>query len=240
MLVSFPRPVLLVVALAFLVPGSAASQAAVAPVASLDSAWASIARAYFDTALVNGAWRGTYDSLRRAVADADDARVRAAIRLLIAVPGKSHFALIPAAAAPAPSAPRASGSPGTTGLDVRSVGDTLFVTRVEAGSSARRAGVRAGSVITQIDTVPVDTIRARLRLAFSNDSRQVRFLLAAYAKNRLGGKVGDTVRLTLRAPRARRETPVALALGPIEGRSTQFGNLPLMVIHGYDMCVFDQ
>ena len=230
MLFPFRRLLMLVFALGVPIPTVAGAQTVVAPVASLDSAWASIARAYFDTALVNGVWRGIYDSLRRTVVDADDARVRAAIRSLIAVPGKSHFALIPAAAAPAPSAPRSSGSPGTTGLDLRSVGDTLFITRVEAGSAAARAGVRAGSVVTRVDSVPVDSVRARLRLAVSRGDREVRFLLAAYAKNRLGGRVGDTVRLTLRAPRGRRETPVALALGPIEGRSTQFGNLPPMVV----------
>lgn len=230
MLAPFRRPILLVVALAAVLPRSAAAQAAAAPVASLDSAWASIARAYFDTALVQGAWRGTYDSLRRTVADADDAQVRSAIRQLIAVPGKSHFALIPAAAAPPPSAARPSGRPGTTGIDVRAVGDTLFIWRVEAGSPAQRAGVRAGSVITRIDTVTVDTVRARMKLAFPNDPRQRRLLLAAYAKNRLSGNVGDTVRFTVRAPRARRESRHALALSPLDGRSTQFGNLPPMLV----------
>lgn len=230
MLVPFRRQLLHLLSLAALFTGTLSAQTAAQPVASLDSAWASIARAYFDTALVRGAWRDTYDSLRLTVAEGSDAQVRAAIRYLIAVPGKSHFALIPAAAAPAQSAPRSSGRPGTTGIDVRSVGDTLFITRVEAGSSAARAGVRTGSVITRLDTVPVDTIRARMRLAFGTDDRQVRFLLASYAKNRLGGTLGDTVRLSLRAPRARREMRVALALEPIEGRSTQFGNLPPMVV----------
>lgn len=228
-----PRVVLLAAALPLLLPGALAAQAersAPLPVASLDSAWASIERAYFDTALVHGAWRITYDSLRRAVADADDDGVRVAIRRLLAVPGKSHFALIPGSAVPTADGARPAGRPGTTGIDVRAIGDTLVVWRVEAGSPAARAGVRAGSIVTRIDTVVTDSLRARLHVAFPEDPRQTRFLLTAYAKRRLGGFVGDSVRLTLRAPRARRGRSLTLALAPIEGRSTQFGNLPPMVV----------
>ncbi len=201
-----------------------------APIASLDSAWASISRAYYDTALVSGRWRVVFDSLRREVAAGDDAAVRSAIRELIRVPGQSHFALIPAGAVPLPSAPRGSGRPGTSGIDVRTIGDSLVVWRVEAGSAAARAGVRVGGVITHVDSIPVDSIVARLGLAFGRGARQVRQMSAAYAKNRLSGTEGDTVRFTYRAPRARRGTPVVLVLRPIEGRSTQFGNLPPMVV----------
>lgn len=200
------------------------------PVASLDSAWASIARTYFDTALVNGRWQTIYDSLRRGVTDSDDDRVRAAIRTLIAVPGQSHFALIPGSAVPLPDAPATPGRPGSSGIDVRTVGDTLVVWRVEHGSAAALAGVRPGSVITRVDTIAADTIFARLRVAFATDVRHVRRTAASYAKSRLSGREGDTVRFTLRAPGARRTRAVVLTLGAMEGRSTQIGNLPRMVV----------
>ena len=207
-----------------------AQQSTVSPVASLDSAWASISRAYYDTALVNGSWRTVFDSLRREVATADDDAVRAAIRRLLLVPAQSHFALIPAGAVPLPNAPKGAGRPGTSGLDIRTIGDTLVIWRVEPGSAAARAGVRPGSRITRVDTIPADSIMARLGMAFGREARQVRLLSAAYAKNRLSGSAGDTVRFTLRAPRARRDTRVVLVLDALEGRSTQFGNLPPMIV----------
>jgi len=229
-----------IAALAVAVSGAAAQQSP-APVASLDSAWASIERTYYDTVLVRGPWRATYDSLRAALATADDNQVRAGIRALIAVPGKSHFALLPAEAVPRREASGAAASAapgeaasgpkpaGTIGVDVRVVGRELLVSRVDVGSSAERLGVRPGSAIVAIGSLSVDTIRARLHRAFPNDERQVRMLVAAVAKNQLGGDLGDTVKLTIIPPRGRR-TSVAIPREAIAGRPTQFGNLPPTVV----------
>lgn len=226
----------LAIALAVALPGAAAQDpAAPPPVASLDSAWASIARTYYDTALVRGSWRTTYDSLRAALATAGDDEVRRAIRALIAVPGKSHFALIPAGAVPrrdeAGGAAAGDGAtgPGTIGIDVRFVDRELLVSKVEPGSSAERLGVRPGSAIVSIGKLSVDTIRARLAVAFPNDERQLRMLVAAFAKNQLAGNRGDTVKLTLRPARGRPIT-VAIPREEIPGRPTQFGNLPPTVV----------
>jgi carboxyl-terminal processing protease len=217
-------------AIALSTPALGAQPAVAAPVASLDSAWSSIARAYYDTALVNGRWRVVFDSLRRGAESGSEDDVRAAIRALISVPGQSHFALIPAGAAPLPTAPKRTERPGTSGMDLRTIGDAVIVWRVEPGSPAARAGIRAGSRITRVDTIPTDSVIARLARAFGGEVRQVRLLAAAYTKSQLSGAEGDTVRLTYQAPRARRGTSVALALQAIEGRSTQFGNLPPMVV----------
>jgi carboxyl-terminal processing protease len=220
----------LVAALAVALPGATAQQsAAPSPVASLDSAWASISRTYYDTALVRGKWRGTYDSLRTALADATDENVRKGIRQLIAVPGQSHFALIPSEAVPRREAPATRGAAGTTGIDVRVVQNELLIWKIEPGSAAELAGVRPGSAIVAIGALSVDTIRARLTRAFPNDARQVRMFVAAVAKNELSGTVGDTVRVKLRPPRGR-ETVVPIARAAIAGRPTTFGNLPPTVV----------
>lgn len=227
------RPSLTVVAALAVAVSGAAAQQGPAPVASLDSAWASISRTYYDTALVRGPWRNKYDSLRTALADASNDQVRAAIRSLIAVPGKSHFALIPAEAVPrressGPSSGDAR-TPGTIGIDVRIVDRELLVSKVDAGSAAARMGLRPGSAIVAIGALTVDTIRARLTRAFPNDARQARMLVAAVAKNQLGGDVGDTVKLTINPPRGARVT-MAIPREAIPGRPTQFGNLPPTVV----------
>jgi carboxyl-terminal processing protease len=227
-------PLVVVLSLAPLGAAEAQGQAP-APVASLDSAWASIARTYYDTALVRGSWRTKYDSMRAALAEADDDDVRRAIRALIAVPGKSHFALIPAGAVPrreestTPASPGAASGPGTIGIDVRVVDRELLVTKVDPGSPAERLGVRAGSAIVAIGKLSVDTIRARLAVAFPDDERQLRMLTAAFAKNQLAGNRGDTVKLTLRPARGP-QVVVAVPREEIPGRPTQFGNLPPSVV----------
>ena len=98
----------------------------VAPIASFDSAWASISRTYWDAALLDGAWRVARDSLRGALGGAptDDA-VRDAIRALIAVPKQSHFVLIPASAAPGGA--KAVREPGAAGLEVRMIDGAYYV-----------------------------------------------------------------------------------------------------------------
>lgn len=209
---------------------AAAQENPVAPIADLDTAWAAISRTYFDTLLVNGAWRTYHDSLRAALGDAPELdEVRAAIRALIAYPGQSHFALIPANAVPLPSSPSTGGAPGTTGVDVRMIGDTLVVWRVHPGSVGAAAGVRAGQVITHIDTVAVSDLRDRLGRAFPEGSREARQMIAQVGMSRLGRATGDTTTLTLIGANGAPQRAV-LVHTPISGSLTRYGNLPPLVV----------
>ena len=213
----------------------AAVAAPVIPIASFDSAWAAVSRTFWDTALVNGRWRAARDSIRGAVGErADDATVRAAIRALIAVPAQSHFVLIPGAIAPPPEdADTPDGErprrPGTAGLDLRMIGDTLVVWRVLAGSPADSAGIRPGAVITQIDTVAIDSARALLQRTLPDDTLRARSVLNSLALGRLAGSEGDTVRVGARLgagpPRG-----FALVRAPMAGQLSRIGNLPPSVV----------
>ena len=206
------------------------------PIASFDSAWVKISRTYWDTLLVEGAWRAAYDSIRATLrpTDDDDA-IRRAIRALIAVPGQSHFTLIPGSAVPEPS--RASAAregesargPGTLGLQVRSIGDTLVAWRVLAGGPAEHAGIRAGDQITAIDSLAVDTLRARIARSSGAEPAKVQELVTTFVLARLGGQVGDSTRLTFsdRSGSLRTQSLVRI---PMTGRLTQMGNLPPMVV----------
>lgn len=206
------------------------------PIASFDSAWVKISRTYWDTLLVEGAWRAAYDSIRATLrpTDDDDA-IRRAIRALIAVPGQSHFTLIPGSAVPDPS--RASAAregegargPGTLGLQVRSIGDTLVAWRVLAGGPAERAGVRAGDQIIAIDSLAVDTLRARIARGSAAEPAKVQGLVTTFVLSRLGGQVGDSTRLSFRDGSGRHRSRMLVRI-PMRGRLTQMGNLPPMVV----------
>jgi carboxyl-terminal processing protease len=215
--------------------GTATVDAPVIPIASFDSAWAAVSRTFWDTALVNGRWRAARDSIRNAVGDsANDSAVRSAIRALIAVPAQSHFVLIPGEIAPPSDDASTPGSerarrPGTTGLDLRMIGDTLVVWRVLPGSPADTAGIRPGAVIAQIDTVVIDSARALLARTLPDDTVRARFVLNSLALGRLSGSEGDTVRVSahLGSGAARAFT---LVRAPMAGQLTRIGNLPPSVV----------
>lgn len=221
----------LALTLALLLPvGAAAQDQRPAPLADLDTAWSAIARTYFDTALVNGRWLVQRDSLRQALGDAPDLEaVRGAIRALIAFPAQSHFALIPANAVPLSGASSTGGAPGTAGLDVRMIGDTLVVWRVRPGTAAEAADLREGSVITHVDTVSVGEIRSRLERAFPDNPRQAQMLIAQFVSSRLGRATGDTTALTVRGPDGATRR-VTLVHTPLRGTVTRYGNLPPIVV----------
>lgn len=199
--------------------------------APLDTAWASIARTYYDTVLVNGRWKSTFDSLRHSLgATPSREAVRGAIRTLIAVPGQSHFALIPSEAFPSSNAGGSgSGTPGTAGLDVRMLADTLAVWRVAPAGAAAEAGIRPGDVVTMLGPDTIATVAARLTAAFPNDPRHARMLVNSFAMGRLRQSVGDTIRITVR--NAAGEMLVrSLVHRPVDGQITRYGNLPPLVM----------
>ncbi len=209
---------------------SVGAQSNAPPLASFDTAWSAISRTYFDTTLIQGRWSTTRDSLRTGLGDSPSHdQVRAAIRALMAVPAQSHFALIPAEAVPLPSAPSRGGAPGTVGLDLRMIGDTLVVWRVETGSAAAQAGIRPGDVITHVDTQSIVGMNQRLALAFPSNPKQAHGLVAQMAMSRVRESTGDTAVLTVQGERGAPRT-VRLAHTPIAGQLTRYGNLPPLVV----------
>ena len=214
-------------------PVLAQGSVAASPLANFDSAWAAVSRTYWDTALVHGRWRAAHDSLRLVAAQATDTDgVRATIRALIAVPAQSHFVLMPHGAVPDAEDAARDAAPGTTGLDVRMIGDTLVVWRVHQGSPAALAGIRSGAIITHFDTIAVEAVRTLLAASLADDTEQARRILNTVAMSRLAGRVGDTLRLTLTRTVAGRQSAGAhtLVRAPLSGRATRVGNLPPMVI----------
>lgn len=198
------------------------------PLASFDSAWASIARTYWDTALLQGRWRTAHDSLRAGLGEAPTSQaVRVAIRALIAVPKQSHFVLIPSEVAPRTG--RSAKPPGTAGIEVRIIDRAVIAWRVAADGVARVAGMRPGDRLVQIDTVVLDSLQATLRKAAAGDTAKADNLLATFATARLGGGVDEEV-LVHFVDAAGQRRAVLLERTPVEGTVTQYGNLPPFVV----------
>lgn len=201
-----------------------------APIASFDTAWASISRVYYDTALIRGRWQQAHDSIRAALgATPDIDRVRVAIRALSAVPGQSHFALIPRDAVPPTTAAPSSTSLGTVGLEFRPIGDTLVVWRVAPGSAAAGAGLKPGDVVTHVDTLPVAVLAERLARAFPDDAAMGRMLLTQAATAIGRRALGDTAKYGIVDARGNVRR-VQLVHGAATGTITRFGNLPPQVL----------
>lgn len=206
------------------------AQSGPSALASFDTAWSAISRTYFDTVLVQGRWSVTHDSLRAGLGESPSRdQVRTAIRALMAVPAQSHFALIPAEAVPAPGAPSRGGAPGTVGLDLRMIGDTVVVWRVAPESPAAHASVRSGDIITHVDTQSIAGMNARLAAAFPTDPKQAHGLVGQFAMSRVRQATGDTAVLTVQGERGAART-VRLEHVPIAGQLTRFGNLPPLVV----------
>ena len=214
----------LLLALSLLLPVPMRAQGTgAAPIASFDSAWAAVSRSYWDAALVQGRWQRVADSLRTALGAApDDARVREAIRALIAFPQQSHFVLIPGSAAP--TGGRTGKQPGNIGVELRPLDGAVIAWRVAPDGVGYLAGIRAGDRIVQVDSIGLDTMRTRLRAAAASDEAADR-LLTTLATSRLSGEVGTDVQVRF-VNAAGEQRAVILERTPVEGQVSQYGNLP--------------
>ena len=133
--------------------------------------------------------------------------------------GESHFALLPAQAAPGGDASPNTSALGTAGLSLRALDGGLVVWRSDSGSAARRAGVLPGWTVERID----DLIVPSLGPADSAGPRRLAVLTSAMRA--LRGVPGTTVHIVARDPAGTRRT-VDVTLDSMRGPFSKFGNLP--------------
>ena len=189
-------------------------------VTTFDSAWRTIGVTLERRGLTRLDWAQVRrDLLPRAVLAESDSALRAVIDDMLARLGESHFALLPAHAAPASGTAANTSTLGTAGLALRVLGSRVVVWRTDSGSAASRAGVRPGWTVERIDDLtvpslgPADSVGPRRLALLTNTMRALR------------GTPGTTVRLVARDGSGLRRT-VAITLDSMRGPFSRFGNLP--------------
>ncbi len=207
------------------VTASGASSAAVStPLEEFDAAL-QILRANF---VAERAARIDWDALRaelrpRAQAAQSNDDVRVLIREMLDRVGQSHFALLPAAAAPDFSdAALPAADAGSLGFDVVPVDDRLVVSRVEPDGPAAQAGVKAGWILTRVGPRDVGQMLAAAREDVSARSAfGVWTLGAGLVRGRVG--IPEEVEFSDGANAAAVRTIVRQ---PERGAVVKFGHLP--------------
>jgi carboxyl-terminal processing protease len=191
---------------------------------SFDAAWRIVHETHFDTTFNGVDWLTLRDSLRPRAEEARDlAHVRGLILDMLGRLGQSHFMLIPRERADSLDPARGAAVRGTTGLDVRLVGEQVLVTRVDSGSSAERAGVRPGWALYAIGRDTVGPLLRRLRDRPDRDRLETAVWAAAY--RRLAPPLDSAIDAVFldgddRPVRAR------LTSEPERSEPIRFGNLP--------------
>jgi carboxyl-terminal processing protease len=197
---------------------------------TFDTVWVRISRTYYDPNFRGVDWAGVRAELRPRAAEAgSNAALRAVLADMLGRLGESHFGLIPAEAADAvaTSAGGDDGGAGDVGLDLRLVGDTVVVWRVDAGGPAAAAGVRAGWVVDAVgERRPAEVLEQLLRL-YDGDDRLGRTQFLWSVNGALEGRPGSTVRVRLRDGGGRvLEQELVRRTRP--GERVRFGNLPAL------------
>lgn len=86
---------------------------------------------------------------------------------------------------------------GTLGMDIRILNDKVVITRIESGSSAEKAGLKAGAALLEIDGITIDSI-IKKRKSFPTppfNDRNLRSLITQKIMESLYGEPGTAVGL---------------------------------------------
>ncbi len=201
---------------------------AIAPVVTFDSAWTIIARSHWDTTYNGVNWRALRDTLRpRAAAATSNVELRGILTDMVGRLRQSHFSIIPQEVSDATTGGSGDRS-GHVGIALRYTEGTMVVSRVQAGSNAKNAGVMPGWTLLAVGGCSVASRLAKIPVAM--ESR--RFALTAFnvTTQSMAGAVGDTVHLTFHDG-AGKQRRLGIAREAEPGSIERFGNLPPLNAH---------
>lgn len=174
-------------------PAMSADSSPTARRESFEIVWRTVKEKHFDPTFGGLDWemvRKQYEP--RVAAVRTDGELYRLLQQMLGELRQSHFAIIP------PEAIRSDDSAdppmGGTGVDIRLLGDAAIISRVEASSSGRRAGLRQGFILKHIDGTPIERIGDRI--AAGPESLAIKRIRRTRAiLGRLGGPPGTIVRV---------------------------------------------
>ena len=191
---------------------------------TFDIVWRTVKEKHFDPTLGGLDWDKVREQYApRAAAAKSDAEFYGVLRQMLAELHQSHFNIIPPDAVIDDDSPEPKG--GGIGIDLRLVDGQATITRVEPGSRAASAGLRAGFIIQKIDDTNAEQIVALF--AKSKESEAMRTLrITRTLLARINGAPETTVRITYLDERDQ-PREAAVARERLKGEMSQrFGNFP--------------
>jgi len=202
-------------------------------VATFDSAWAKVRNTYYDTTLKGLDWNAVRRELRpRAERAATRAELRVVLGDMLSRLGDSHMTVLPRefSSSPPNDSEEESG-PGGVGIETRLVGRSLVVSRVEPGSAAAAAGVRAGWTVDRIDDVQLDSAIATLNSEHDTRIRRAASIqVMARLQQRFQGPANSRVDAVFRDGTGH-VRHLTLERMPLVGQPVKLGHMPLFVVN---------
>jgi len=192
---------------------------------SFDRVWSIVNDHYWDPEFGGLDWQAVREELRpRIQAASNRAEVRALLGEMIARLGVSHFGIVPGKDTPPadPQPRRSEGPGGETGIDARVIEGRALVTSVAEGSTAERAGVRAGWEILRIEDFDVSA-RLEELAATLPDTPSKRVKMAGEVVIRVRSGAGTSLAVTFRDGEGER-VELAIPFGAPRGRLADVGN----------------
>lgn len=186
--------------------------------------WRTIKERHYDPKFNGVDWDKVRETYAPRVAEVkSDQELYNLLQQMIGELGQSHFNIIPPEAVVEEEVEAPSS--GTMGIDIDYIDNLAVITRVEEGSPAKRAGLRVGFAVKQIDQTPVAQIIER----FSKSKRSpemTRLLIARTIAARLGGRPASSARVTYLDERDQARE-VTIERVPVKGEMSQpMGNFP--------------
>jgi carboxyl-terminal processing protease len=196
---------------------------------SFDMVWTTIRDKHWDPELGGLDWDAVNTELRpRMVAATTMAEARSILNTLINRLEVSHFGIFPADlyddVAATSDGEKAPSGDGYTGMEIRVRDGQTLVTRVWPDTPAADAGIVPGTEVLKVRSLDLRNRAAKLDSAITDKSSK-RLMLSMAMQNRLKGKVGDSLPVTLRDAQDR-EVNVDLELIEAPGTMFTMGNLP--------------
>lgn len=200
---------------------AAAAQQSPPPVVTFDTAWTIIRNTHFDSTFNGVNWNDVRTELRpRAEAARSNIELRAVLANLVSRLGQSHFSLIPSESA---DRGEGSGGPGDVGVEVRYLEGKFVITRVEPGSPAALAGVRAGWAVNRVDTMTAPKMLKRAETARAKYA--LKTIAGVVAQTYLRGEPGSSVNVEFLNERdAIVQKTITRRADP--GQPVKLGNMP--------------